>query len=52
MKSLKKPLFAGLLTLAMVLSPLQQALAGWPVFDAAKLWPESSDRRPHIAAGQ
>lgn len=35
MKSLKKPLFAALLTLLMVLSPMQQALAGWPVFDAA-----------------
>ena len=35
MKSLKKPLFAALMTLAMTLSPLQQAWAGWPVFDAA-----------------
>ncbi len=35
MKSLKKTLFAVMLTLMTVLAPMQQALAGWPVFDAA-----------------
>lgn len=35
MKSLKKPLFAVMLTLVTVLAPMQQAVAGWPVFDAA-----------------